>query len=149
MCRSLPERAALIYRRIVRSVSEPCSGQEQDSADALDRAQRTSPGFEFVTVAEGMNFTDTLAELRSGDSETRIQHGSGMHCRAKTIVVSTRENFREESILQQHVSQHIPASRFHCRISIAVTGDRTFCSYSRYPPFRPQYVRMGQRFALS
>ena len=81
----------------------------QVSADVLDRAQRTSPDFEFVTVAEGMNFTDTLAGCDLVIAKLGYSMVAECIAARKPLLYPPRENFREESILQQHVFQHIPA----------------------------------------
>ena len=81
----------------------------QVSADALNRAQRTSPDFEFITVAEGMNFTDTLASCHLVIAKLGYSMVAECIAARKPLLYPPRENFREESILQQHVSHHIPA----------------------------------------
>jgi hypothetical protein len=81
----------------------------QVSAEALDRAQQVSPEFEFMTVVDGMNFTDTLTACDVIIAKLGYSMLAECIAAEKPLLYPPRENFREESILQQHVSQHIPA----------------------------------------
>lgn len=81
----------------------------QISDEALDRAREASPEFEFVTIADGMNFTDTLASCDVIIAKLGYSMVAECIAAQKPLLYPPRENFREESILQQHVSRHIPA----------------------------------------
>lgn len=76
---------------------------------SFERVLQQSSEFEFVAVAPGASFTDTLASCDLVVAKLGFSMLAECIAARKPLLYPPRENFREEQLLQQHVRQHIPA----------------------------------------
>jgi hypothetical protein len=79
------------------------------SPAALERARTTAPEFEFVTLTNGASFTDALAACDMVVAKLGFSMVAECIAAQKPLLYPPRENFREESVLQQHVGRHLAA----------------------------------------
>src|SRR5205085_5652437 len=90
----------------------------QISDEALAEASRNASEFEFVRLTESMSYVDTLASCDLVIAKLGFSMLAECIAAGKRLLYPPRENFREETILQEHVHQHlvaesIPLSHFY------------------------------------
>jgi hypothetical protein len=81
----------------------------QVSADALAFASASAPEFDFVTPAPGDNFTGVLASCDVVIAKLGFSMVAECIAARRPLLYPPRQGFREESLLQAHVTEHIPA----------------------------------------
>ncbi len=81
----------------------------QVSAEAFAKAVAQAPEYEFVTPGLGERFTDVLGTCDLVIAKLGFSMLAECIANGKPLLYPPREGFREESILQRHVKEHIPA----------------------------------------
>ncbi len=79
------------------------------SAESLERAAREAPEFEFVTPGPGSKFTDEFAACDMVLAKLGFSMLAECIAAGKPILYPPRQGFREETLLQEHVNQHVAA----------------------------------------